>query len=162
MSRERLPDTRKSVTHKAVIRGEATVCPNCEHVLRDGRTKFFFTVGEYTDGRPGELFLHMDEAGGTLDGFADSFGTAISLLLQEQVSIDALAAKFRNQKFEPRGWIEKPEPGDIKQAESVVDYVIGWMANRYGEKDESTRSTQPGNEGAVTDGIGTNHAGDTE
>ncbi|MDD8011878.1 MAG: hypothetical protein PHX05_00170 [Acidobacteriota bacterium] len=113
-TRERLPDTRPSITHKAVIRAAAPF----------GRVKFFFTVGFYPDGRPAELFLHMDESGSTLDGFADSWSIAISIALQRGESLESLVKKFGYQEFEPKGITEDQE---IPFARSVVDYVMRWM-----------------------------------
>jgi ribonucleoside-diphosphate reductase alpha chain len=116
MDREKLPDTRKSVTHKAVILAEGS------------RVKFFFTVGFYPDGRPGELFLHMDEGGSTLDGFADAWSIAVSLCLQSGVSLETLVNKFSFQEFEPKGMTDCPE---VQVARSVVDYVVRWMEKGF-------------------------------
>lgn len=110
--KEKLPDTRRSLTRKATINGEA------------GRVKFFFTVGLYENGLPGELFLHMDESGSTLDGFADAWSIAISLCLQHGVTLETLVKKFSYQEFEPKGMTNDKE---IHTARSVVDYVVRWM-----------------------------------
>ncbi|MDD8013998.1 MAG: hypothetical protein PHX05_11025 [Acidobacteriota bacterium] len=117
--RERLPNTRRGVTHKAVIlAGEPA-----------GRVKFFFTVGCYADGRPAELFLHMDESGSTLDGFADAWSIAISLCLQSGIPLKKIVEKFSWQEFEPKG---RTENAEIRVARSVVDYVVRWMELRFG------------------------------
>lgn len=120
MARERLPDTRVSITHKAVILAE-----------EDGkarRVKFYFTVGLFPNGRPGELFLHMDEAGSTLDGMADTIGILISLCLQEGVPLAKLVEKLAYQQFNPQGMTENPEMRFVK---SVVDYVVRWMEREF-------------------------------
>ncbi len=122
--RERLPDTRTSITHKAVILAE-----------EDGkakRIKFYFTVGLFPDGRPGELFLHMDEAGSTLDGMADTIGILISLCLQEGVPLAKLVEKLAYQQFNPQGMTENPEMRFVK---SVVDYVVRWMEREFRKPD---------------------------
>jgi len=124
MMRERLPDTRVSITHKAVILAE-----------EDGkakRIKFYFTVGLFTDGRPGELFLHMDEAGSTLDGMADTIGILISLCLQEGVPLAKLVEKLAYQQFNPQGMTENPEMRFVK---SIVDYVVRWMEREFTKPD---------------------------
>jgi len=131
VKREKLPDTRRSVTHKAVIHSE------------NKRIKFFFTVGFYPEeeveggglkvegkNRPGEVFLHMDESGSTLDGFADSWAIAISLCLQRGEPLAELVKKFSYQEFEPKGMTENPE---IPFARSPVDYVVRWMARHCGK-----------------------------
>jgi len=122
MARERLPATRKSVTHKVTFHTEA------------GVVKFFFTVGFYKNGRPGELFLHMDEGGSTLDGFADAWSIAVSMCLQSGVALENLVEKFSFQDFEPKGFTDNPE---IRSARSVVDYVIRWV-DRYCNPERKT------------------------
>lgn len=53
--RERLKDTRRSVTHRVKIgAGEDAI-------------KLFITVGLYEDGRPGEIFIQVLQNGVTLD-----------------------------------------------------------------------------------------------
>lgn len=125
MARERLPDTRRSITHKAVILAE-----------EDGkarRVKFYFTVGMFANGQPGELFLHMDEAGSTLDGMADTIGILISLCLQEGVPLRKLVEKLAYQQFNPQGMTENPE---LRFVKSVVDYVVRWMEREFGNNAE--------------------------
>ena len=112
MSKLKLPDTRQSVTHRAVIYG------------KDGKVKFFFTLGFYEDGKPGELFLHMDQSGSTLDGFADAWSTAFSMCLQLGAPMKSLIKKFGHQDFEPRGMTDNP---DLRMAQSVIDYVVRWI-----------------------------------
>ena len=114
--RQRLPDLRNGITHKAVIRGERR------------RVKFYFTINYFDDGWPGEVFLHMDESGSTLDGFADCWAIAVSMCLQHGITVEKLMEKFAYQEFEPKGLTDNK---DIRIARSVVDYVIRFMA---GEK----------------------------
>jgi len=119
--REKLPDTRRSITHKAVILSE-----------KDGkldRVKFYFTIGFYPDGRPGELFMHMDEAGSTLDGMADSFGIMVSFSLQNGVTWSKLVEKLAYQQFNPQGMTENPK---LRFVKSVVDYVMRWGELEFG------------------------------
>jgi ribonucleoside-diphosphate reductase alpha chain len=120
--RERLKDTRRSVTHKAVIYADGQ------------RVKFFFTVGFYEDGRPGEIFMHMDESGSTLDGFADAWATALSLLLQRGEAWENVERKFSYQEFDPQGMSEDPW---VHRARSVIDYVVRWIGEYVKEKQKS-------------------------
>ncbi|MFA7333496.1 MAG: hypothetical protein WC130_04290 [Kiritimatiellia bacterium] len=107
------------------------------------RVKFYFTVGLFPEGppapgelrgvrRPGEIFLHMDEAGSTLDGMADTIGILISLCLQEGVPLAKLVEKLAYQQFNPQGMTENPEMRFVK---SVVDYVVRWMEGEFGKKE---------------------------
>jgi len=106
--RERLPDTRNSVTHKFSIAGH----------------EGYINVGLYPDGRPGEVFITMAKEGSTIGGLMDSFGTAISLSLQYGVPLEVLVNKFSHTRFEPNGHTNNAE---IRIAKSVVDYIFRWM-----------------------------------
>jgi ribonucleoside-diphosphate reductase alpha chain len=106
--RERLPDTRKSVTHKFSLAGH----------------EGYLTIGLYDDGRPGELFITMAKEGSTIGGLMDCFGTAISMSLQYGVPLEVLVNKFSHTRFEPMGHTKNP---DIRIAKSIVDYIFRFM-----------------------------------
>lgn len=110
--RERLPDTRQSITHKFNISGH----------------EGYLNVGLYPDGRPGELFITMAKEGSTVGGLMDSFGTAISMSLQYGVPLEVLVNKFSHTRFEPMGHTTNP---DIRIAKSVVDYIFRWMGINF-------------------------------
>jgi ribonucleoside-diphosphate reductase alpha chain len=110
--RERLPDTRQSLTHKFNVGGH----------------EGYINVGLYPDGRPGELFLTMAKEGSTVGGMMDAFGTAISLSLQYGVPLEVLVNKFSHMRFEPMGHTPNP---DIRIAKSVVDYIFRWLGNTF-------------------------------
>jgi len=110
--RERLPDTRQSVTHKFNIAGH----------------EGYLNVGLYPDGRPGELFITMAKEGSTVGGLMDAFGTAISMSLQYGVPLEVLVNKFSHTRFEPMGHTSNP---DIRIAKSVVDYIFRWMGMTF-------------------------------
>ena len=76
MSRERLPDRRQSETLD----------------LRHGGRRYHLTVGEYPDGRPGEVFIHGAKPGSDTDLLCDDIGVLISRLLQHGDDPGALAA----------------------------------------------------------------------
>jgi len=118
--RERLPDTRRSVTHKAVI------------LWNGKRVKFYITVGFYSDDRIGEVFLEFDQSGSLLDGWADAWSTAVSMLFQNQETLETLVNKFGRQRFDPQGMTENPE---IPFVSSVPDYVMRWMEREFGKPD---------------------------
>jgi ribonucleoside-diphosphate reductase alpha chain len=106
--RERLPDTRQSITHKFNVSGH----------------EGYITVGLYPDGRPGELFITMAKEGSTIGGLMDCFGTAVSMSLQYGVPLDVYVNKFSHTRFEPMGFTKNPE---IKIAKSLVDYIFRWL-----------------------------------
>jgi ribonucleoside-diphosphate reductase alpha chain len=106
--RERLPDTRQSITHKFNVGGH----------------EGYINVGLYPDGRPGELFITMAKEGSTIGGLMDAFGTAISMSLQYGVPLEVLVNKFSHTRFEPMGHTTNP---DVRIAKSVVDYIFRWL-----------------------------------
>lgn len=122
--RRKLPQTRKSITHKFDI---------AEH-------EGYLTIGLYDDGKPGEIFVTMHKQGSTIRGLLDAWATSISLNLQYGIPVDALFKKFRHSKFEPAGFVRNSAPGDvdkkqspIRTASSIVDYISQFMLSRFGE-----------------------------
>ncbi|HIA18985.1 MAG TPA: vitamin B12-dependent ribonucleotide reductase, partial [Planctomycetaceae bacterium] len=128
--RERLPDTRQSLTHKFSVGGH----------------EGYINVGLYPDGRPGELFITMAKEGSTVGGLMDCFGTAISMSLQYGVPLEVLVNKFSHARFEPMGPTSNK---DIRIAKSVVDYIFRWLGIHFlpGYR-EASNGILPGN-GAV-------------
>jgi ribonucleoside-diphosphate reductase alpha chain len=110
--RERLPDTRRSVTHKFNVGGH----------------EGYITVGLYDDGRPGELFITMAKEGSTIGGLMDAFGTAVSMSLQYGVPLEVYVKKFSHTRFEPWGYTKN---ADIPVAKSLVDYLFRWMGTEF-------------------------------
>ncbi len=110
--RERLPDTRRSITHKFSIAGH----------------EGYITVGLYNDGRPGELFITMAKEGSTIGGLMDCFGTAVSMSLQYGVPLEVYVNKFSHTRFEPMGHTKNP---DIRIAKSLVDYIFRWLGMEF-------------------------------
>jgi ribonucleoside-diphosphate reductase alpha chain len=110
--RRRLPDTRKSLTHKFDIAGH----------------EGYLTVGLFKDGTPGEMFVTMAKEGSTIGGLMDSIGTLTSMAFQYGVPLEALVRKFAHQRFEPSGFTKNPE---VRNASSITDYVFRWMAFQF-------------------------------
>ena len=110
--RERLPDTRQSITHKFNVVGH----------------EGYITVGLYQDGRPGELFITMAKEGSTVGGLMDCLGTAVSMGLQYGVPLSVFVNKFSHTRFEPMGTTGNP---DIPLAKSVADYIFRWLGHQF-------------------------------
>ncbi len=110
--RRRLPDTRRSMTHKFNVAGH----------------EGYLTVGLYEDGMPGELFITMAKEGSTIGGLMDSLGTATSVALQYGVPLESLIRKFTHQRFEPAGMTTNRE---IPFAKSLVDYIFRWLGIQF-------------------------------
>jgi ribonucleoside-diphosphate reductase alpha chain len=110
--REKLPRSRRSRTFE----------------FRVADCKGFVTVGEYEDGRPGELFIRVSKQGSTLAGIMDAFAIAISHGLQYGVPLRAFVEPFTNMRFEPAGITDDP---DIRFASSIMDYLFRRLALEY-------------------------------
>ena len=115
--RWRLPDERRSITHKFDIEGH----------------EGYITVGMYDNGKPGEIFLVMAKEGSVVSGLMDSFATAISLSLQYGVPLQVLINKFSHTRFEPSGFTKNPQ---VRYAKSVVDYIFRWLASKFLTEEE--------------------------
>ncbi len=111
-ARRNMPDTRMSLTHKFEIAGH----------------EGYITVGLYTDGQPGELFVQMSKEGSTIGGLMDTVATLTSISLQYGVPLEQMVKKFAYQRFEPSGFTNNP---DIRSAFSITDYVFRWMGCQF-------------------------------
>jgi ribonucleoside-diphosphate reductase alpha chain len=120
--RRRLPDERKSITHKFSIAGH----------------EGYITVGMFEDGQPGEIFVTMAKTGSVVSGLMDSFATAVSMTLQYGVPVKVLADKFSHTRFEPSGITNNAE---IRFAKSIVDYIFRWLALKFLPKTEQAKYT---------------------
>ena len=76
MPRERLPTRRQAETLD----------------LWHGGQRFHVTIGQYDDGRPGEVFIHGAKPGSDADLLYDDVGVLFSRLLQHGDDSVALAA----------------------------------------------------------------------
>lgn len=112
LRRRRLPDERRSITHKFQV----------------GNHEGYITVGLYDDGTPGELFVTMSKEGSVISGLMDSFATAISIGLQYGVPLEVLVNKFVHMRFEPSGYTTNPQ---IRIAKSITDYIFRWLAIKF-------------------------------
>jgi ribonucleoside-diphosphate reductase alpha chain len=110
--RHKLPDERRSLTHKFSIGGH----------------EGYITVGMYEDGTPGEVFISMAKEGSTISGLMDSFATSISFALQYGVPLKFLVDKFSHVRFEPSGWTGNQQ---IPYAKSIMDYIFRWLGARF-------------------------------
>jgi ribonucleoside-diphosphate reductase alpha chain len=117
--RERLPRKRNSKTFSFRV-------ADCEG---------YVTVGEYENGRPGEVFIKVSKQGSTLAGIMDAFSIAISLGLQHQVPLATFVRKYANMKFEPAGITDDP---DLRLVTSLLDYIFRRLALDYLTLDERT------------------------
>lgn len=90
--------------------------------------KGFFTVGEYEDGAPGELFITVSKQGSTLSGLMDSFARSISHGLKYGVPLKSYVKTLMSTSYAPSGVTDDPE---IKVATSITDYIFRRLALDY-------------------------------
>ncbi len=90
--------------------------------------KGFFTVGEYEDETPGELFIHVAKQGSTLSGLMDSFAISVSHGLQYGVPLKSYVKTMMSRSFAPSGITDDPE---IRTASSITDYIFRRLALDY-------------------------------
>ncbi len=143
--RERLPRARSSRTFD----------------FRVADCKGFVTVGEYDDGRPGEIFVRVSKQGSTLAGIMDAFAISLSHGLQYGVPLRAFVEAFIGMRFEPAGMTDDPE---IRISSSLMDYLFRRLAVMYLDveeraglgiltTDERTEPTLPGVVEQVTETV---------
>jgi len=121
--RKRLPDERRSITHKFSISGH----------------EGYITVGEYDDGKPGEIFVVMAKTGSVVSGLMDAFATSISMALQYGVPLEVLVNKFSHTRFEPYGFTNNAA---IPMAKSILDYIFRWLGIKYLNHKENNSEAQ--------------------
>lgn len=110
--RRKLPRVRSSKTYKFQI----------------ADLEGYFTVGQYDDGTPGELFISVSKQGSTLSGLMDSFAISVSHGLQFGVPLKSYVKTLRGTGFAPSGITDDP---DIRTASSITDYIVRRLALDY-------------------------------
>jgi ribonucleoside-diphosphate reductase, adenosylcobalamin-dependent len=110
--RRELPRKRRSTTYK----------------FRIADLKGFFTVGEYEDGTPGEIFISVSKQGSTLRGLMDALSVSISHGLQYGVPLKSYVKAMMSTSYAPSGITDDP---DIRTASSVTDYIARRLALDY-------------------------------
>jgi ribonucleoside-diphosphate reductase alpha chain len=88
----------------------------------------YFIVGEFEDGKPGELFISVAKMGSTLSGLMESFGRSISYGLQHGVPLKVYVKGMIRAAFAPSGITDDP---DIRTASSLIDYIFKRIAMSY-------------------------------
>jgi ribonucleoside-diphosphate reductase alpha chain len=110
--RKELPKRRTSKTYEFKVAG----------------SKGYFTVGEFEDGAPAELFLNVSKQGSTLAGVMDALAISVSHGLQYGVPLKSYVKTFTNMAFAPAGLTDDK---DIRTASSLVDYIFRRIGKDY-------------------------------
>lgn len=93
----------------------------------------YFTVSEYENHQPGEIFINVSKQGSTLSGLMDSFAIAFSLGLQYGVPLKNYIRILRGTSFAPYGLTDDDQ---IKTASSITDYIMRRLAYDYLSQDD--------------------------
>jgi len=111
--RRKMPDRRKGYIQKATV----------------GDHKVYLHIGEYDDGKVGEIFIDTNKEGELVKALMNNFAIAISLGLQYGVPLEEFVDAFIDTKFEPSGKIQGNDR--ILSATSILDYIFRELAISY-------------------------------
>ncbi|MBL61519.1 MAG: ribonucleotide reductase [Candidatus Pelagibacter sp.] len=111
--RRRMPDRRKAYIQKATI----------------GENKVYLHIGEYEEGKIGEIFIDTNKEGELVKSMMNNFAIAISLGLQYGVPLEEYVDAFIDTKFEPSGKVNGNDR--ILSATSILDYIFRELAISY-------------------------------
>ena len=87
--REELPSRRSGVTVKKIVGGKF------------GGTKIFVTLGYYSDGRLGEIFIDMKQEGDWQRTVSHALAQTVSVALQYGTPPEAIARALKDWQFHP-------------------------------------------------------------
>jgi ribonucleoside-diphosphate reductase alpha chain len=136
----KLPESKPAPAHpveKLITEAKATGArrEKLPHEVSSWRHKFeidgykgYIIVGEYPDGRPGEVFLKLGKPGSTISGLIDGFTQLMSIALQYGVPLPKLIQSFIDTRFEPAGITQNKH---IRFAKSLYDYLFKVLDVRY-------------------------------
>lgn len=152
--RYKLDDERAGITRRVEIYTE--MVDEEGQLIRDEKgypkiftIKLYFTIGCYEDGVPGEIFVDLSKEGHMLHGWADSWATLMSLLLQYGVHPRDLIYRFKGTSFIPCGITNMPE---VPICKSIPDLLVRYLEWKYFSEDEDN---DDGYESVLDAAIGT-------
>ncbi len=111
--REQLPARRRSWTQHVHIAGQGV----------------YLGVGEYADGRPGEVFIDVSKQGTFLRGVMSSLARMASIALQCGSGVEVIVHALRGLDYPPSGVVDGSSA--VKDCVSVTDWVASELAARY-------------------------------
>ena len=121
--------TQDKITIKGAVRQELPKVRSAKTFsFRVGGSRGYMTVGEYEDGRPGEIFVNVSKQGSTLRGVLDAFAISVSHGLQFGVPLKDYIKSMASMSFAPAGITDDPE---VRTATSIIDYIAKRLALTY-------------------------------
>ena len=121
-------DTNKVIAHGAIRKSLNKMRPSKTFSFTVADCHGYLTVGEYDDGKPGEIFINVAKMGSTLAGLMDTFARSVSYGLQHGVPLKVYVNGMTSLSFAPSGITDDP---DIRTASSLVDYIFRRLALSY-------------------------------
>jgi ribonucleoside-diphosphate reductase alpha chain len=115
--------------------------PSWTQHVRIGGQSVYMTVGEYPDGRPGEIFLDMAKTGTLLRGVMDSLARMVSIALQCGAGIEVIIHALRGLVYPPDGLVEGSDY--VQECSSVTDWIASELEARYMHEQLSERYMRP-------------------
>lgn len=109
-TREELPARRRTVSQKVKIAGQTV----------------HYSIGLYSDGRPGELWLEVAKAGAALRAWAGEAAMMVSIALQHGTPLATILNLFIGTRNQPCGEVEGHDR--IKFCTSIMDCIARDMA----------------------------------
>jgi ribonucleoside-diphosphate reductase alpha chain len=107
-----------------------------------GGFEVYVHTGNYSDGRPGEIFISASKSGSTLQGLLNCLAISLSLGLQYQIPLSQIVAKLKHQRFEPQGLVEFPGADRVQFCTSIIDAVVTWLERTYISASDMTEVVQ--------------------
>lgn len=129
LERKRLGVERASITKEFTL----------PYTHKDGKAdtmKFYFTVGMYEDGTPGEVFVKADKIGSLTSGALDTCAIMMSIMLQHGIPLRMLTEKLKGTRFGPGGFTKDSM---IPSCTSAFDLLARWLELKFPE-DEGKKS----------------------
>lgn len=100
----------------------------CQRVKIDGQT-VYMCVGEYEDGRPGEIFIDVSKQGTFLRGVMGSLARMISIALQCGADVHCIIHALRGLDYPPSGKVEGSNT--VSECLSVTDWIASELEAVY-------------------------------
>jgi len=111
-----------------------SLAPSFRHEFKISGVPFLLSIGEYPDGRPGEIVMNC-YSDSMLGNLLKGTGIDASTALKDGVKLERLVSKWIGSNFEPNGFITIDNPRgahpQIKSCLSVKDFLGKFLLLHY-------------------------------
>lgn len=126
LMREVLPERRRSWTQSVRIEGQ----------------RVYLCVGEYEDGRPGEIFVDVAKQGTFLRGVMETLARTVSLALQCGAGIEVVVHSLKGLTYPPSGVVQGSTC--VTDCLSVTDWIASELEAHYMQREPWDRGEDGG------------------